>query len=462
MRSRKRQLRTKLYKYQKEGIRGIEEFNGRALLADEMGLGKTIQAIVWAWRAQAFPAVVVCPASLKINWQREIRQHLGLNAEVCNGRMPHTNGQLLGANRCRFTIINYDILEGWLDYLMDLEPATIILDEPHAIKSPEAQRSKNARILCSDADCVLALGGTPLVNRISELWNVLNLLRPDLFPSYIEFASRYMKRKRTFFGSVFKGARNVPELHKKLKKNVMIRRRKSEVLSQLPEKIRTVVPLPIRNRREYEQAETDIIGWLRKKSPTRAKNANRAKQLVRIGYLKRLAAKLKYKAICQWIDDFLLQEDDKLIVFAIHKAMLKAFSSRYEGRCVTVVGSTQNRMDKVDKFQRSNKCPLFFGNIQAAGIGWNLTKANAVAFAEMGWTPAEHDQGESRAYRIGQTRKVSVFYLVAVDTIEMTLAQIIQDKQGTLDGVLDGGTQHDSFDVFDLLVRSLTRKRTRR
>ncbi len=90
-----KQLRTKLYGYQKQGIKGLEKFNGRALLADEMGLGKTIQAIVWAWRAQAFPAIVVCPASLKINWQREIRQHLGLDAEVLNGRTPPDNGQLL-------------------------------------------------------------------------------------------------------------------------------------------------------------------------------------------------------------------------------------------------------------------------------------------------------------------------------------------------------------------------------
>ena len=242
----------------------------------------------------------------------------------------------------------------------------------------------------------------------------------------------------------------------------MIRRRKADVLKELPAKIRTVIPLPIKNRDEYNAAEDDIIGWLRKQSATRAKKASKAKELVRVGYLLRLAVKLKYRFVCQWVDDFLRQQDEKLLLFGIQKSLIEALSRRYASLCVTVYGKTRNRMDQVDKFQRSSKCRLFVGNIQAAGMGLNLTKAGAVAFAELPWTPGEVVQVEDRAHRIGQLGTVSVFFLVAENTIERLLCSILQEKQGVLDSILDGGTQEESLDVFDLLLKTLKRKRMKR
>jgi SWI/SNF-related matrix-associated actin-dependent regulator 1 of chromatin subfamily A len=447
---------TKLYPYQKRGVKKLEAFDGRVLLADEMGLGKTIQALWYFKRNKKSPVVVICPASLKYNWAREAAVHIRERAEILEGTKPPKK-KVFKQNP--FVIINYEILGPWLDYLIDLDPQLVILDECQYIKNRRAKRTRYVKQLVKGVPHVLALSGTPLTNRPAELWTTLNIIRPDLFKSFMSYALEYCNARRTPWGWEYKGAKNLDKLHDILTENCMVRRRKVDVLKDLPAKSRHVVSVPLENRHEYDEAEEDLILWLSKYSKRKANNAARAERLVKMGYLKRLAATLKLKAVTDWIDRFLEETDEKLVVFAIHRDIIKSLRDRYSPRtnCVLVTGGVtgKKRQRAVDKFQNHKETRLFIGNIQAAGIGITLTASSTVLFAELGWTPGEHIQAEDRIHRIGQQNKSTCFYMIGVDTIEERLSRIIQEKQIVLSATLDGGTVNEELDIFDQLQKEL-------
>lgn len=452
-------LTTRPFRYQRKGIRTIDHFNGRCLVADEMGLGKTLQSLGWAIKAHQFPMVVVCPASLKLNWQREVHLHThGVTSNVLYGRTPSEYIQ-----QDDITIINYDILGGWLEYIKKLKPQTIVLDECQAVSNPGTKQSKNVKKMCKGIPNILGLSGTPFTNRPGELFPILQLIRPDIYNSFMGYAWKYCQPKKKPWGWEYKGAKDLDVLHSELKRFLMLRRRKRDVLLDLPEKSRFVVPLEITKPKEYHKAENDFIGWLTKKSQSKAKKAKKALAIVRMGYLKRLAARLKWKGVLDWVDNFLEASEGKLILFAVHKKPIKLLRERYRRRCVVIDGSTPQpkRMLAVDQFQKNKRIRILIGNIRAAGKGLNLTAASAVAFAEMGWTPGEHNQAEDRAHRIGQTRGLNCYYLVANGTIESDLCELIQQKASVFDSVFDGEKEVDTLDIFDQLQIEI-KKRSRK
>ena len=326
--------------------------------------------------------------------------------------------------------------------------------------NPGTQRTKAIRKLCTEVPQVIALSGTPLVNRPAELWPTLNILRPDLFKSFWPFGMHFCGPRRIPFGSGwdFRGASHLDELHALLFKELVIRRRKVDVLKDLPGKQRHVVPLALTNPKEYEHAHNQFLDWLRKRDPGKVSAALRAEQLVRLGTLKQLAARLKLPFVFEWVDSFLKETDEKLVMFGIHREILGQLHRRYQKICVLIDGqvSSKDRQLAVEKFQTHANTRLFLGNIKAAGVGLNLTAASTVAFCECDWTPGAHVQGEDRAHRIGTTNQVSVYYLVAHGTIEEYLAQIIQEKQRVLSAVLDGGNGED-LNVFEQLTEALQR-----
>jgi len=447
-------LETKLYKYQRHGVKLISHFEGRALLADEMGLGKTIQSLAWLWQQQAFPVVVVCPASLKWNWEHEARQHLGLRAMVLEGtKVPRQ--RLI---RSRMVILNYDILKPWMDYLKWLEPQLLIFDEAHYVKNRTTQRAKLLKKLAKSIPNVIGMSGTPLTNRPAELWNVVDTIRPDLYPSFVKFAFRYCQPRRTPWGWDYRGAARLEELHGILDDHMMIRRLKKDVLKDLPSKTRSVVLLEMERKSEYDHARNDFIGWLRKNvSKGKADRAARAERLMRLGYLKRLSAELKLSSVLEWITTFLEGSDEKLVVFAVHHKVIDALQERFGRQCVVVTGETSQRDRKraVEMFQTSPKTRLFLGNIQAAGVGLNLVAASTVAFVELSWSPGEHGQAEDRIHRIGQVSNSMVYYLVARGSIEEDLCKVIQKKQEVLNKVLDGDGTATEMDIFSQVEQAL-------
>ena len=447
------------YPFQAEAVAEIDRFGGRALLAHDMGLGKSATSLLWlAENRSALPAIVVCPASLKVNWQREALAHFGMRSEVLEGTKPR--GPALSGN-APLTIVNYDILRPWMDHLRGLQPGLIIVDEVQNAKNPKAKRTKAIRELCDGVPHVLALSGTPLVNRPAELFPILNVLNREAFPSFWKYAFDHCNPTHGRFGWDWSGTNDLPGLHRKLLRTCMSRRRKADVLHDLPAKRRIVLPigLPQEGTEEYRRASLDILGWLRDRGRSTV-GAKKAEAVVKLGHLKRLAARLKLPAVLEWVDGF-LDGGDKLILFAIHKDVVRAIADRYGGRAVSLTGDTapKDRQRAIDAFNGDDRVRLFVGNVQAAGAGWSATSCSTVAFAELPWTPGEVSQATDRVHGIkrGIEGEISTaYFLVAHGTIEADLCEVIQRKQGTLEATLDGTAGDGTgLDVFDELCRTL-------
>jgi SWI/SNF-related matrix-associated actin-dependent regulator of chromatin subfamily A-like protein 1 len=420
----------------------------RSFLADEQGLGKTVEALATIEADGAYPSIVVCPASLKLNWMREIGRWL-----------PQRSAQMLDGNRgavpaVDLTVVNYDIVAGRLEALTALAPRAVALDESHYCKNPSAKRTQAAQQLCASVPSdglVLALTGTPLMNRPPELISQLRILgRLGDFGSGTQFGQR------------FRGHDAHRRLHWHLRARCFARRLKADVLPQLPAKTRAVVPVALDNEGEYRLAERDVVAWLRSQPlDLRALDAKvaaalRAERLVRLNALKRLAARGKLHAALHWIHDF-LSSGERLVVFARHREIQHAVLARFPGALHVLGDDSQRARDTaVRAFQEpdADGNQLVVCSIEVAGQGITLTRASNVAFLELDWTPAKHDQAEDRCHRIGQQAAVNATYLLAADTIDETIATLLERKRAVIGAVTDG-REEDEHGVLDALVAEL-------
>jgi len=437
--------------FQDSGVAFIETRNGRAFIGDEMGLGKTVQALAYLQLHPDFrPAVIVVPASLKLNWQREAEKWLAdPQVEQVEGRTPYfIKGKII--------VINYDILPYWEKQLKKMKPSVVIFDEVHYAKNPKTKRSKACLELSQAAPHCIALSGTPITNRPIEFFTPIQLVDPDLYPDFWAFARKYCNARRNGYGWDFSGASNTKELNAQLTKSILLRRLKVDVAKELPPKTRVVVPMELENRNAYQAAQDNFIKWLwGKKGEEAAKKAMTAEALVRIEHLKQLAYTGKINACIEWIEDF-LSSGEKLVVFGVHHKCLDDLAEAFEGQCVKVDGRTAKpaRQAAVDAFQKDPEIRLFLGNIKAAGVGLTLTAASCTAFVEIGWTPGEHDQAEDRVHRIGQTAdSVTAYYLLADRTVEEEIAELLDEKRVVLTAVLDGQDVDESSMLSALLAR---------
>lgn len=437
--------------FQLRGVELIEEMKGRVLLADEMGLGKTLQALGYLSRhPELRPAVIVTPASLKWHWQNEARTHFGMRAGVLEGR-PKGHRRLHDA----IVILNYDILPFWLPALIPPRPRCVILDEVHYIKNSSARRTRAVFQLVKEVPSVLGLSGTPFTNRPIELWSVLKAIRPGLFPSKEKFAWRYCQPKWTPWGWQYNGATRLKELHQILYACCMIRRKKTQVLDQLPSKTRRLVFYRLPDRSEYQRAREDFLHWLAQISPARAVRAARSEALTKVGYLLRLVARLKLDWTEQWIRDFLeIHPEEKLVCFTSHTFVIDRLKEAFGDTAAVVDGrvSGVRRHETVRRFQCHRKTRLFLGNWTAAGVGINLTASHHLAALDLPWTPAELVQGEDRIHRMGQEHRCTVHYLTALDTLEEKQIRLLQKKADILESVLDGARTADSLDLLTELI----------
>lgn len=454
-------LKMELMPFQKEGVAKIQAWQGRTVVADEMGLGKTAQALAWLqMNPNSRPAVIIVPASLKLNWEREANMWMDRpNVQVLNGR-PNGDRKITGD----IIVVNYDILSphgknpGWTKVIRDqIQPKAIILDEAHYIKSTRAKRTKSVKELAKDVPHIIGLSGTPIVNRPVEFFNVLNLIMPSTFPNFMKYAKRYCGAFHNGFGWDFTGATNTDELHDILINTMMIRRKKDDVLKDLPAKRRVVVPMEINNRSEYNRVLDSFLSWVaEKKGMTAAQKAANAEVLAQMESLKQTASGGKMEQSIEWIRDF-LDSGEKLVVFASHKKVINQLMSEFQDIAVKVDGSVSQakRQNAVDLFQNDDSIRLFVGNIRAAGVGLTLTAASNVAFLEYGWTPGEMIQAEDRCHRIGQKDSVTAWYLVSSKTIEEDIVGMLEGKARVLDQVLDGA-DNDEISVFQELLNKLS------
>ena len=444
-----RQLGGELRPFQRAGV-AYALSQRRTFLADEQGLGKTIEALAALEADEAFPAVVVCPASLKLNWRREAERWL-----------PARSIQVIGGGRPRavdadVVVLNYEILEAHRADLVAARPRALVLDEAHYVKNPRAQRTRAVQelseALAPDA-LRLALTGTPVLNRPAELVAPLRVLGRL---GDIGGSSEGFKRR---FAAPEKRAR----LHEALRSTCFLRRLKAEVLPQLPAKEQTVIPVALTNEREYRSAEEDVIAWLRtqpgdlRELDARVAQALRAEQLARLGALRTLAARGKLAAALGWIDDF-LASGERLVVFARLREVQAALRARFPGAAhVLGADSLKARHTAVAAFQETDEHQLMVCSLEVAGQGITLTRASHVCFLELDWTPAKHDQAEDRCHRIGQEDAVTAWYLLAADTIDEAMAEVLERKRATIGSVTDGRTA-DEEGMVDAVVRALREK----
>ncbi len=437
--------------FQRAGVSYLLE-RRRAFLADEQGLGKTIEALATVEAAGAYPAVVVCPASLKLNWMRELERWLPQrSARALSG-----NGNGAAApGAADITIVNYDIVAARLEELCALEPAALVLDESHYCKNAAAKRTQAVQRLSAALPregLVLALSGTPITNRPAELISQLRILgRLEDFGSGVRFGER------------FRGADAHLRLHWHLRARCFVRRLKADVLPQLPAKTRAVVPVELDNEAEYRLAERDLVAWLRsqpldlRELDAKVAAALRAERLVRCNALKLLAARGKLHAALAWIHDF-CSSGEPLVVFAGHREIQRAVLDRFPA-ALHILGedsaaARDSALRAFQETQASEANQLIVCSIEVAGHGLTLTRSSNVAFLELGWTPAKHDQAEDRCHRIGQQDAVNAYYLLAADTIDETISTLLERKRALIGAVTDG-LDEDDEGVLDGLVREL-------
>jgi len=449
-------LKKKLYQFQKEGVSFIKNNKGRALIVDEMGLGKTVQALGYAQLNKKLrPVIIVCPSSLKQNWANEIKAWMEKETiHIISGKkmypIPHVD----------IYIINYDILSTWTPTLKALRAEIIILDEFHYIKTNGALRTKTTISLCKKIKRVIALSGTPIINRPIEFFNIIRIIHPGLFPNRWNFAKKYCDLKHNSWGWDFSGSSNILELHKILTKSIMIRRKKEDVLKELPPKTKSIIPIKIDNFKEYKKAENNIIDWIKEhEGEEKAKKAKKAEALTSLEKLKQLSINGKFKQCIKWINNF-LESDQKLVIFAIHKKTINLLIKEFPKMTVKIDGSTPSnkRQTAVDKFQTDPKIKLFVGNIKSAGTGLTLNASSNVCFLEYPWEPGTLSQAEDRCHRIGQKKNVNIHYLVSQNTIEEDIMSLLKEKAIVVDQILDGKITK-STNIFNDLINILKNKR---
>lgn len=419
--------------YQEDGI-AFSRDRKAVLIADEMGLGKTIQAIgVMNCHPEWDNVLVVCPASLKINWSREIDKWL---------ISPCTNVR----------IINYDMLHR-LD--MDIVWDAVIFDEMQYCKNKTARRSRYCRSI--KAYYKIGLTGTPILNKPIELWHPLHILQPEVWPrsSYMRYALRYCGAYRGRWGWDVSGATHLDELREILS-GVMIRRLKSEVLKDLPPKRRQIIELPRTGISEdlssrLTQAAVDVyILEGRYRDDVRQLDAKLSVVWTGMAALRHEVGLAKVDIALPLLHDA-IESSGKVVVFAHHRDVIERLKeSLIDYMPVVVHGGTTERarQDAVDRFQSDPKVGVFIGQIQAAGVGITLTAASHVVFLELDWTPGVMSQAEDRCHRIGQRDSVLVQHLVLEDSLDARMAKTLLRKQAIIEKTLNRRVKTSDGQIF--------------
>lgn len=456
-------LKIQPYPYQLKGIaRGLEL--KRFMNCDEPGLGKTLQSIATINLANAFPCLVICPSSLKINWQREWEKFTDKKAMVLTDKVRDTWTFFYQTGMHQVFIVNYESLkkyfvqrikkaEGWT--LRDVEFRnsinlfkSVIIDESHRCKSASTQQAKFCKGICTGKEWVIELTGTPVVNRPKDLIPQLAILnRMDDFGGYKPFVNRYCSGQRE--------ASNLKELNFNLWKYCMFRCEKSLVLTDLPDKIRQVNTCEITNRKEYMDAERDLIMYLQKYKDAddeKIEKALRGEVMVRINILRQISARGKVRDVIEFVKDF-RENGKKIILFcSLHEVVDQL--KRYFPTAVSVTGrdSQDEKQRAVDAFQNNPKADIIICSIKAAGVGLTLTASSNVAFVEFPWTYADCCQCEDRAHRIGQKDSVTCYYFLGRRTIDEKVYRIIQEKKNIANAVT-GSTADIEENIVDMVAR---------
>ncbi|XP_043934163.1 SWI/SNF-related matrix-associated actin-dependent regulator of chromatin subfamily A-like protein 1 [Protopterus annectens] len=415
-----------LMPFQREGVNFAVSKEGRLLLADDMGLGKTVQAIcIAAYYKKEWPLLVVTPSSVRFTWAEAFQRWLpSLASENISVVLKMKDSLSAGL----INIVSYDLLSKAYKQLVNLSFKVLIMDESHFLKNVKTARYKAAMPLLKVAKRVILLSGTPAMSRPAELYSQITAVKPTFFPRFHEFGLRYCDAKQLPWGWDYSGSSNLSELKLLLEESIMIRRLKSEVLSQLPAKQRKMVVIAPEGMDARTKA---ALAAAAKEVAKSCNNKSKEKEALIIFYNQTAQAKLK--AVIEYIMDLLESGKEKFLVFAHHKLVLDKICEDLQKKNIDYIridGSTASseRHSLCQKFQFAEKCCVAVLSITAANMGLTLSSADLVVFAELFWNPGILIQAEDRVHRIGQSSSVNIHYLVAKGTADDFLWPMIQEK----------------------------------
>ena len=435
--------------HQKESIQKLVE-NKKYILADDMGLGKTTSTIIAALESGAKKILIICPASLKINWQREIANYTDRSVYISEGKNISQEHD--------FVIINYDIIKNFHNVkkksesqILDSNFDLVVVDEAHYIKNGQAQRTKLINDLVKKVDRLWLLTGTPMTSRPMDYFNLLSLVDSPVAKNWMAYAIRYCSGYQFNAGGRkiwnVTGASNLEELRDRTA-GLTLRRLKEDVLD-LPDKIITPVYLRLKSK-AYEEIMGEYYDWY-------DKNPDESKSLtVQFTKLTKIRQVIADEKIAQTIElaENIIEQGKKVIIFCNFTDSLSKICEHFGKTAVRVDGSTpkHERQNAVDQFQDSEKIKVFVGNIKAAGVGLTLTAAEAVVMNDLSFLPSDHSQAEDRAYRYGQKNNVLVYYPIFENTIEGIIYDILNNKKQVIATVM-GDNQNTTDAAEEILKR---------
>jgi SWI/SNF-related matrix-associated actin-dependent regulator 1 of chromatin subfamily A len=442
--------------HQKEAIEKLVG-SRRFILADDMGLGKTTSTIIAALETGAKKILIICPASLKINWEREIANYSDRSCFIAEGKKYSTESD--------FVIVNYDILKNFHDP-KDLEKSLlnksnfelVILDEAHMVSNAQAQRTKIINSFVKKIKRVWLLTGTPMTSRPINYYNLLNIIESPVAQNWMAYAIRYCQGyqfnagKRKVWNVT--GASNLEELKDRTSKQIL-RRLKEEVLD-LPDKIITPVYLRLKSK-EYEELMGEYYDWF-DKNPN--ESSSLTVQFSKLMKVRKVIANEKSKQTIEFAEN-ILEQGKKVIIFTNFTDTLQTIYQHFGKQAVYLDGSCNKvqRQYAVDQFQENDKIKVFVGNLKAAGVGLTLTSAEAVIMNDLSFVPAEHSQAEDRAYRYGQKNNVLVYYPLFDNTIEGAIYDILNHKKKIIGTVMGDEISENVGDVVEEILNLINKRR---
>jgi SNF2 family DNA or RNA helicase len=439
--------------HQKEAIQKLVE-NKKFILADDMGLGKTTSTIIAALETGAKKVLIICPASLKINWQREIENYSQRTTSIIEGKK---------WDDADFVIINYDIIKNFHDdkkkdasTIVNSKFDLVIVDEAHYIQNSQAQRTKLINDIGKKVDRVWLLTGTPITSRPINYYNLLNLIDSPVAQNWMAFVKRYCNgfqfqagRRKIWNVS---GASNLEELRDRTAP-LVLRRLKENVLD-LPEKIITPVYLRLKSK-EYEELMGEYYDWYDKSGEADSLTL----QFTKLTKVRQVIADEKTKATIELCEN-IIEQGKKVIVFTNFTKSLELILEHFGKKAVRLDGqmSQKERQLSVDRFQTEEDVMVFVGNIKAAGVGITLTAAEAVVMNDLSFLPSDHSQAEDRSYRYGQKNNVLVYYPIFDNTVEGIIYDILKKKKNIFETIMgDNANSMDSVEEIMNLINEMRR-----
>ena len=440
--------------HQKEAIQKLVE-NKKFILADDMGLGKTTSTIIAALEAGAKKILIICPATLKINWKREIENYSDKPTYIAEGKNFSTEHD--------FVIINYDIIKNFHDpkkkddsQILRADFDLVIIDEAHYIKNAQAQRTKLINDLVKKVDRLWLLTGTPMTSRPIDYYNLLSLIDSPVAKNWMAYVIRYCQGYQFKVGSRkvwnVMGASNLEELRDRTV-GLTLRRLKEDVLD-LPDKIITPVYLRLKSKL-YEEVMGDYYNWY-EKNPEESKSLT--VQFTKLTKVRQIIADEKIAQTIELAEN-IIEQDKKVIIFCNFTDSLNKICEHFGKTAVKLDGSMSKgeRQLSVDQFQDNEKVKVFVGNIKAAGVGLTLTSAEAVIMNDLSFLPSDHSQAEDRAYRYGQKNNVLVYYPIFENTIEGIIYDILANKKQVISTIL--GDNQNSPDAAEEILKRINEMR---